>query len=68
MTHHHQLDAECCEAIELHEELIHSVSERMPPEEMLYDLSELFKVFGDSMQFYFHCIPHNIRQIFLQWK
>ena len=32
----------------LHPELISSVNEDMPDEEMLYDLAELFKVFGDS--------------------
>lgn len=37
---------ECCQ--ELHEDIIAKVSEQMPPEEVLYDLAELFKVFGDS--------------------
>lgn len=40
--------AECCESREIHEELLHIVREKMPPEEQLYDLAELFKVFGDS--------------------
>lgn len=31
-----------------HEDLIQKVESEMPPEEMLYDLAELFKVFGDS--------------------
>ena len=39
---------ECCEATEVHEELLALVREKMPQEEELYDLSELFKVFGDS--------------------
>ena len=39
---------ECCEATEVHEELLALVREKMPQEEALYDLSELFKVFGDS--------------------
>jgi len=39
---------ECCEQIEVHEELLSIVREQMPKEETLYDLSELFKVFGDS--------------------
>jgi ArsR family transcriptional regulator len=33
---------------ELHEDKIRLVSEQMPDEEELYDLAELFKVFGDS--------------------
>lgn len=31
-----------------HEEAIAKVEESMPPEELLYDLAELYKVFGDS--------------------
>ena len=33
---------------ETHEELLKVVNEKMPAEEELYDLAELFKVFGDS--------------------
>ena len=33
---------------ETHEELLMVVNEKMPAEEELYDLAELFKVFGDS--------------------
>lgn len=47
MTEHIQ-DAECCDSVEVHEELLQIVQEKMPPEEELYDLAELFKVFGDS--------------------
>ena len=41
-------DIECCDGTELHEDLIQKVTEHMPEEEELYDLAELFKVFGDS--------------------
>ena len=41
-------ELECCESTELHEDLIQAVTEHMPEEEELYDLAELFKVFGDS--------------------
>ena len=40
--------AECCESREVHEDLLKIVAETMPEEEKLLDLSELFKVFGDS--------------------
>lgn len=33
---------------ESHAELLSEVNEGMPDEEMLYDLAELYKVFGDS--------------------
>lgn len=39
---------ELCDGTEVHEELLKCVREGMPPEEKLYDLAELFKVFGDS--------------------
>ena len=37
-----------CAENEIHEELIEKVSENMPEEEILYDLAELYKIFGDS--------------------
>jgi ArsR family transcriptional regulator len=40
--------AECCETTEVHQELLQKVREQMPEEDELYDLAELFKVFGDS--------------------
>lgn len=39
---------ECCAALEIHEDLIKIVNDTMPDETKLYDLAELFKVFGDS--------------------
>lgn len=39
---------ECCDMVCIHEELLEKVTGEMPKEEELYDLAELFKVFGDS--------------------
>lgn len=41
-------DVECCETFQVHEELLKKVSDTLPDEDELYDLAELFKVFGDS--------------------
>lgn len=41
-------DVECCETFQTHEELLALVNAKMPQEDELYDLAELFKVFGDS--------------------
>ena len=41
-------DIECCDSVEVHEELLKIVNDTMPEETELYDLAELFKVFGDS--------------------
>lgn len=38
----------CCDTVEVHEELLEIVRKTMPEETELYDLAELFKVFGDS--------------------
>ena len=46
MTHDHS--SECCEAVEVHEELLKIVREKLPAEESMLDLAEVFKVFGDS--------------------
>ncbi len=39
---------EVCESCEVHENLLKIVNDTMPEEDELYDLAELFKVFGDS--------------------
>lgn len=39
---------ECCESHCIHPELLQKVHAEMPDETELYDLAELFKVFGDS--------------------
>ena len=47
--HEHKDNHElCCESPELHKDLLKIVNETMPDEESLYDLAELFKIFGDS--------------------
>ena len=41
-------DVEICESCEVHENLLKIVNETIPVETELYDLAELFKIFGDS--------------------
>ena len=41
-------ELECCEDCQIHTDRLDSVNSGMPEEEELYDLAELFKVFGDS--------------------
>ena len=41
-------DVERCEYIHVHEDIVSKVNETMPDDEILYDLAELFKIFGDS--------------------
>lgn len=39
---------ERCDCNVIHRDIVNQVKEKMPEEESLYDLAELFKVFGDS--------------------
>lgn len=41
-------ELEKCGYYHIHEEIIEKVNKNMPDEEVLYDLAELFKIFGDS--------------------
>ena len=39
---------ECCDFIHIHKGIVDRVRQQMPGEETLYDLAELFRIFGDS--------------------
>lgn len=39
---------ERCEYIHAHQDIIEKVTQELPEEEKLYDLAELFKIFGDT--------------------
>ena len=41
-------DVECCDFYQVHEDVVRTVRDKMPDEDVLYDLAEVFKVFGDS--------------------
>ena len=41
-------DVECCEECAVHDEVVQSVRGMLPDDDDLYDLAELYKVFGDS--------------------
>ena len=38
----------CCEESCVHTDAVEKVRGQLPPDEQLYDLAELFKIFGDS--------------------
>lgn len=44
-----------CENTVIHEDVVNQVRESMPEEEKLYDLAELFKVFGDTTRIKILC-------------
>ena len=39
---------ECCETSVIHYDIVEKVKAKLPPEEPVYDVAELFKIFGDS--------------------
>ena len=39
---------ERCEYMHVHEDIVAKVGKEMPDDEILFDLAELFKIFGDS--------------------
>ena len=41
-------NVECCDFIHAHEDIVEKVRREMPGEDTLYDLTELFRIFGDS--------------------
>lgn len=41
-------DIECCETAHHHEELVSVWKKDMPEDDILYDLADLYKIFGDS--------------------
>ena len=41
-------ELERCETVQVHRDIVEKVDAEMPDEEILYDLAELFRLFGDS--------------------
>ena len=41
-------NTERCDVCEVHQDIVQAVRTQLPDEEQLYDLAELYKVFGDS--------------------
>ena len=37
-----KLEAECCDTIQVHEEIVHKVMDHIPDEEVLKDLADFF--------------------------
>ena len=47
--------SESCSCNVIHKEVVENVKNKVPKEETLYDLAELFKVFGDSTRIKIIC-------------
>lgn len=49
-------EAECCETHHIHENLVHQIEDGMPNEEMMQDLADFYKVFGDLTRIKILCV------------
>ncbi len=47
----------------VNEETVEKVSEALPPEEILYDVAELFKVFGDTTRIKIICALFEVEEM-----
>ena len=54
---------EFCESREIHQELLSIVREKMPPEEQLYDLAELFKINPNKVWMIFAYLSKRLTQM-----
>ena len=50
-----EIKSESCSCNVIHKEVVENVKNKLPKEETLYDLAELFKVFGDSTRIKIIC-------------
>ena len=58
-------EVETCDCCEVHENLLQIVNETLPEENELYDLAELFKVFGDSTRIRILFVLFEVRGFFI---
>ena len=58
-------EIEICDCCEVHENLLQIVNETLPEENELYDLAELFKVFGDSTRIRILFVLFEVRGFFI---
>ncbi len=52
---HENYGSDRCDCNIIHEDVVNNVRKSMPKEEQLYDLAELFKVFGDTTRIKIIC-------------
>lgn len=49
-------EVECCDVTCVHEDMIQKVKRSMPAEDMLYELADFYKVFGDATRVKILCV------------
>lgn len=56
---------ERCDCNVIHEDIVNQVRDKMPQEESLYDLAELFKVFGGSTRIRYYGLYMKLKCVFV---
>lgn len=51
-----KIEAECCDGTVVHEGTIAEVKKKMPPEAMMKELADFYKVFGDATRIRILCV------------
>lgn len=49
-------DIECCDVVFVHDDMIQKVKEKMPAQELLHELADFYKVFGDATRVKILCV------------
>ena len=61
---------DCCESNIIHEDIVKKVRDNMPDEDLLYDISDLFRVFGENRRdgkvIYYSLDDEHVKHIFDQ--
>lgn len=54
--HEHSGDIECCDYLVIHEDAVQEVQKNLPDEDTIFDLAELYKIFGDHTRIRILCV------------
>lgn len=49
-------EVECCDVTCVHEQIINEVKGKLPPDELLIELADFYKVFGDATRIKILCV------------
>lgn len=50
------VEAECCDTVMMHEDIIKEVEKKLPAEETIRELADFYKVFGDATRVRILCV------------
>lgn len=51
-----RFDVECCDFLAIHEDVVAQVQQSLPDEDTIFELAELYKIFGDHTRIRILCV------------